>query len=139
MQTFDNCGGRPTYYSLLNLHVRNFWDQRSLGYFCPEMILKRAFKEDRRRWRRQWFNTSVQVFKESDQLDALGVTVSAGGMCLFMLSDLPLGSQVEVEFLPPRSQELVRVSGTVRSRALYLYGIEFLHNSIQDAPAHLGA
>lgn len=103
------------------------------------MILKRAFKPDRRRWRRQWFNTSVQVFKESDQLDALGVTVSAGGMCLFMLSDLPLGSQVEVQFLPPRSQELVRMSGTVRSRALYLYGIEFLADTNRGEPAHLGA
>jgi PilZ domain-containing protein len=103
------------------------------------MILKRAFKADRRRWRRQWLNTSVQVFKESDQLDALGVTVSAGGMCLFMLSDLPLGSQVEVQFLPPRAQETVRVPGTVRSRALYLYGIEFLRDSSQEAPAHLGA
>jgi hypothetical protein len=72
-------------------------------------------------------------------MDALGVTVSAGGMCLFMLSDLPLGSQVEVQFLPPRSQELVRMSGTVRSRALYLYGIEFLQDSKQDAPAYLRA
>jgi hypothetical protein len=104
------------------------------------MILKRAFKMDRRRWHRQWLNTSVQVFKEAAQLDALGVTLSPGGMSLFTLSNLPIGSQVEVEFLPPRSQEPVRVAGTVRSRALYLYGIEFLLESDRrpDLPSHLG-
>ena len=123
----------------MEVHVRNFRDKGCLSYFCPEMILKRAFKPDRRRWRRQWFNTSVQVFRESDQLDALGVTVSAGGMCLFMLSDLPLGSQVEVQFLPPRSHELVRMAAMVRSRALYLYGIEFLQESNENVPAHLRA
>lgn len=103
------------------------------------MILKR--KADRRRWPRQWLNTSVQVFKESAQLDGLGVTLSPGGMSLFTLSNLPVGSQVEVEFLPPRSQEPVRVAGTVRSRALYLYGIEFLLESDQgqSSPAHLDA
>jgi len=104
------------------------------------MILKRAFKTDRRRWHRQWLNTSVQVFKEAAQLDALGVTLSPGGMSLFTLSNLPIGSQVEVEFLPPRSQEPVRVAGTVRSRALYLYGIEFLLESGRrpELPAHIG-
>jgi hypothetical protein len=105
------------------------------------MILKRAFKTDRRRWRRQWLNTSVRVFKESTQLDALGVTLSAGGMSLFTLSNLPVGTQVELQFLPPRSQEPVRIAGTVRSRALYLYGIEFLleFDRRQGAAAHLDA
>jgi hypothetical protein len=40
-----------------------------------------------------------------------------------------VGSQIQVELLPPRSTELVRVSGIVRHRALYLYGIEFLVDS----------
>ena|SRR5215469_12387262 len=93
------------------------------------MFLTRAFKHDRRRWPRQWFNTSVQIFKESAQLDARGVTLSSGGMSLITLSNLPVGSQVDVEFMPPSSQGIVRLSATVRSRALYLYGIEFLSNS----------
>ena len=93
------------------------------------MNLIRSFRSDRRRWRREWLRTSVQVFKESTQLDALGVTLSPGGMSLFTLSNLPLGSEVEVEFVPPRSHEMVRRSGTVRSRALYLYGIEFVADS----------
>jgi hypothetical protein len=95
------------------------------------MFLMRAFKHDRRRWPRQWFNTSVQIFKESAQMDARGVTLSSGGMSLITLSNLPLGSHVDVEFMPPSSQEIVRLSGTVRSRALYLYGIEFRANSDQ--------
>lgn len=93
------------------------------------MSLKRAFRSERRRWQRQWFNTSVHVFRESAQLDARGVTLSPGGMSLITLSNLPLGSRVDVEFLPPQSRETVRLSGTVRSRALYLYGIEFAMDS----------
>lgn len=64
-------------------------------------------------------------------MDALGINLSDVGMCLFTLADLPLGSQVQVEFLPPRHEERVLVNGTVRHRALYLYGVEFLKNSDQ--------
>ena len=75
-------------------------------------------------------------------MDARGVTLSSGGMSLITLSNLPVGCQVDVEFMPPSSQEIVRVSGTVRSRALYLYGIEFLANSNQrqrSAATHASA
>ncbi len=90
------------------------------------MILKRSPKPDRRRRQRQLLNTSVQVFTGSGRIDALAINVSNVGMGLFTLANLPLGSQVQVEFLPPGSKERVRMSGTVRYRALYLYGIEFL-------------
>ena len=95
------------------------------------MIFKRSFKADRRRQSRQLLNTSVQVFTESAHLSALGINVSDAGMCLFLMANLPLGSQVEVEFLSPRSTVRVRVSGIVRFRALYLYGVEFLLDSDQ--------
>src|SRR5260370_330642 len=52
-------------------------------------------------------------------------------MCLFAIASLPLGSQIQIEFLPPRCLERVRVCGTVRHRAVYLYGIEFLVDSDQ--------
>jgi hypothetical protein len=90
------------------------------------MILKNEPTQNRRRRQRQLLNTSVQVFTGSANVDALGINLSDVGMCLFAMANLPLGSQIQVEFLPPRSQERVRVSGTVRHRALYLYGIEFL-------------
>jgi hypothetical protein len=108
------------------MDVRNFYVATRLHYVLCKMFLQRVFRPERRRWPRHWFNTSVQVFKESAQLDARGVTLSDGGMSLITLSNLPLGAQVEVEFLPPRSRDTVRLAGRVRSRALYLYGIEFL-------------
>jgi hypothetical protein len=105
------------------------------------MILKTKPTPDRRRQKRQLLNTSVQVFTESAQMDALGINLSEVGMCLFAIANLPLGSQVQVEFLPARAAERVRVSGTVRHRALYLYGIEFLQDSDQreDDDAEVGA
>ena len=93
------------------------------------MIFERTFKPDRRRRKRQLLNTSVQVFTESADLNALGINLSEVGMCLFTMANLPVGSQIQVEFLPPRSTELVRVSGIVRHRALYLYGVDFLVDS----------
>jgi len=89
------------------------------------MILKPNFK-DRRRRQRQLLNTSVQVFTGSAHLHAVGINLSDVGMCLFSLANLRLGSQIEVEFVPPGADEPVREYGTVRHRALYLYGIEFL-------------
>jgi len=94
------------------------------------MFLSRNFTADRRRWPRHGLNTRVHVLAGSVQLDGRGIKLSEGGMCLFTLSHLDLGSEVQLEFLPPRSEKPVRVSGTVRSRALYLYGIEFQ----SDAP-----
>jgi PilZ domain len=99
------------------------------------MLLKRNPKQDRRRQQRQLLNTSVQIFTGSAHVDALGINLSDVGMCLFVIADLPLGSQIQVEFLPPRCKKRVRVSGTVRHRALYLYGIEF----VVDLDRHPGS
>jgi PilZ domain len=96
------------------------------------MIFKRS-KPERRRRKRQLLNTGVQVFTEFAQIDALGINLSDLGMCLFTLANLSLGSQIQVEFLPPQSAQLVRVPGIVRHRALYLYGVEFLLDSDQGS------
>ena len=91
------------------------------------MILKP--KQNRRRRPRQLLNTAVQVFTESARVDALGINLSDVGMCLFAIANLPVGSQIQIEFLPPRSKERIRVCATVRHRAFYLYGVEFLVES----------
>ena len=96
------------------------------------MFLKRNSKYDRRRRQRQFLNTSVQVFSGSAKVDALGINLSDVGMCLFAIANLPLGSQIQIEFLPPRCAERVLVSGIVRHRAVYLYGIEFLADPDQS-------
>lgn len=97
------------------------------------MFLKRNFKQDRRRRKRQLLNTSVRVFTKSGWIEAVGINISDVGMCLFMIANLPVDSQIQIELLPPRCTERMRVWGTVRHRALYLYGIEFLVGSDQHA------
>lgn len=97
------------------------------------MIFKRSFKTDRRRRRRQLVNTSVKVFTESVRVDAVGINISDAGMGLFAIAHLPLASQIQLEFLLPEGREPVRLSGIVRHRALYLYGIEFLPDPDQNA------
>ena len=103
------------------LRVEHGRKRLRLRYLVPiggRMILKRNIKQSTRRSQREWLNTSVEVLAGSAQMDALGINLSEGGMCLFTLANLPLGSQIQVEFLPPRSQERVRVQGTVHHRAL---------------------
>ena len=95
------------------------------------MILKGKSKPDRRRRQRQLLNTSVRVWMGAAHVEALGINLSHSGMCLFAIAKLPLGSRIEVEFVPPGCRERVRVEGTVRHRALYLYGIEFSTGSDQ--------
>ena len=81
---------------------------------------------DRRRRKRQLLNTSVRVLTEKGWIDALGINISDVGMGLFAVANLQIDSQVVVE-LPGRDREQrVRLSGVVRHRALYLYGIEFV-------------
>lgn len=99
------------------------------------MFLRRNFKQDRRRRNRQLLNTSVRVFTKSGCLEALGINISDHGMCLFTLANLPVNSQIQLEFLPPQCPKRMRISGTVRHRALYLYGIEFQASPDQN-PKH---
>ena len=68
----------------------------------------------------------MEVFTDSAQVKAVGVNISEGGMCLFAVANLHIGSPIEVAFRKPESRERVHLHGTVRHRALYLYGVEFL-------------
>ncbi len=91
------------------------------------MLYKR--QRERRRWKRQWFNGSVRLLSASAHIDGLGITVSPGGMYLFAIADLPIGTPVSLEFQPPYGRETVTVRGTIRHRTIYLYGIEFDQSS----------
>ena len=97
--------------------------------------------KDRRRRRRQMLNTSVRVTCGDLRLHALGINLSDVGMCLFAVAHLDVGSKIEVEFVPPESREALRVHGTVKHRALYLYGIEFLNSCshVAESLAGVGA
>jgi hypothetical protein len=80
-----------------------------------------------RRWPRQWWNSSVEVFTSSAHVKALGMNISAGGMGLFAVANLHVGSPIEIEFESPQSGKRHRLRGIVRHRALYLYGVEFVN------------
>ena len=83
-------------------------------------------KQDRRHRKRQLLNTSVRVITNVGAIDALGINISEGGMGLFAIANLPLGSHIDVEFRTADAPaEFTRVAATVRHRALYLYGIAF--------------
>ena len=88
-------------------------------------------KPDRRRRKRQLFNTSVRVFTNGGCLDGLGINVSDVGMCVFAIANLTVGSQVDVEFLPPGGAPKMRIPALVRHRALYLYGVEFQEPEVE--------
>lgn len=103
------------------------------------MFFKRDFKQERRRGRRQLLNTSVQVFTGSIHVEGVGINLSEVGMCLFTVTNFPVGTRLEVEFLTNKGEEPVRASAVVRHRALYLYGLEFLQPLEQDSNGWLDA
>jgi hypothetical protein len=87
-------------------------------------------QENRRRWERYAFDASVRVvvdpLTDKAGIDGRGIKLGPGGMCLFAPVDVAIGAQIGVEFIDSRSREPVRVHATVRNRAVYLYGVEFL-------------
>lgn len=90
------------------------------------MIPSLSTTPERRRWKREWLNRSVRVLTPTVEIRGYGIKVSKGGMYLFAVANLPIGFEVTVEYEQPRSNELVRIPGTIRHRAVYLYGLEFV-------------
>ena len=91
---------------------------------------------NRRRWERQPFDAPLRVVvdhsAEKTIVHARGVRLSEGGICLFAAANLPVGSQIKVEFTNPRTDESIRVRGKIRNRTVYLYGVEFLSDEFDD-------
>ncbi len=85
---------------------------------------------NRRRWERRPFDAPLRLVMDQSTgkaaVEARGVRLSPGGICLFAAANLPVGSDIKVEFNNPRTHEPVRVRGKVRNRTVYLYGVEFL-------------
>jgi hypothetical protein len=52
--------------------------------------------------------------------------MSAGGIYLFALADLPPEGEIKIEFTADAPESRFSRSGVIRHRALYLYGVEFL-------------
>lgn len=97
--------------------------------------LPKLIRRDRRRWKRYWFNGSIQVWSGNRRIDGIGIQVSRGGMYLFAIADLAVGGEIKVAFTEPSSQERIELKGAVRNRAVYLYGIEFFAPEHREAEA----
>jgi PilZ domain len=91
------------------------------------MLLKLANRE-RRRWLRIPLTAPVRIMSGTTTVQGFAITLSEGGMYLFAVANLPIGEMVEVEFKSPNAEELIRILGMIRNRAVYLYGLEFLGN-----------
>jgi len=97
------------------------------------VTLKHAHRQ-KRRWRRSSLNAPVRILTPALVIDGFGIKLSEGGMYLFAAANLPIGDTVGVEFKTPNSQRLVRAFGTIRSRAVYLYGLEFVPRGFSHHP-----
>ncbi|HLK34244.1 MAG TPA: PilZ domain-containing protein [Terriglobales bacterium] len=96
----------------------------------------------KRRWPRQKVDVPVRLvlhgYNQTFLVEGCGNELSDGGMLVFAGLQLPVGREVEVEFLLPRSGEPLRIPATIRDRDRYLYGLEFTGNpELQDQIARL--
>lgn len=89
-------------------------------------MLKKIFGRDRRRAERYWFNRSLRVITDSGIIEGQGVCISESGMCVFSLTALPVGARIDIEMPMPPQGKILRMPASVRYRAVYLYGIEFI-------------
>jgi len=91
---------------------------------------------DERRWQRREVDVPLHVV--ADNLAGTGVIlgrgtkISEGGICLFALANLAIGAHIDVELIAAHCDAPIRVSGIVRNRVVYLYGIEFLIDQQKD-------
>jgi PilZ domain len=68
----------------------------------------------------------------ADVILGRGTKLSAGGICFFALANLAIGSRIDVELIESLCDKPMRVSGVIRNRVVYLYGVEFLINQPAD-------
>jgi hypothetical protein len=90
----------------------------------------------KRRWERHLIDVSTRVVADDltggDMIVGRGSEMSEGGIRLFAVADLPIGTQINVELIDSPCGSPVRVRGIVRNRQVYLYGIEFLIHDQED-------
>ena len=61
-----------------------------------------------------------------------GTDISGGGLAVSADIDLPVGTQIGVEFTPPYSDQSISFRGFVRNRDGYRYGVEFITENDED-------
>lgn len=92
---------------------------------------------DTRRWRRHALDVPVRVIVATPGTtklyDGRGNELSEGGMAVTAGVELEPGRDVAIEFTPPFSGLPIRVRGTVRHRAGYRYGVEFVTENSEES------
>jgi hypothetical protein len=100
------------------------------------MALNRQPAGDKRRWERRPVDMPIRVVADdmtgSGVIAGRGTKMSAGGICLFALANLAIGAQIDVELVDSHCVTPVRISGIVRNRVAYLYGVEFVIDQPED-------
>ncbi len=89
--------------------------------------------KEQRQSPRQWVTVPVLIRNDGLRIEGLSINISEGGIYVFAAAKLAVGTQIDLEFRLPNSKQAVRTCGTVRRRAVYLYGIEFSKEDIAPA------
>jgi hypothetical protein len=91
-----------------------------------------------RRWPRFKANIAVQVRVTTQgptrtvACEGQGADISAGGLALTLDLNLPVGTQIGVEFTPPYSEHPLMFRCFVRNRDGNRYGVEFITENDED-------
>jgi hypothetical protein len=92
--------------------------------------VNRQLAGDKRRWERRLVDVPIRVvandLRGAGIIAGRGTKMSEGGICLFALANLAIGAQIDVELVDSHCVTPVRISGIVRNRVVYLYGVEFV-------------
>jgi c-di-GMP-binding flagellar brake protein YcgR len=92
----------------------------------------------RRRWPRFSVDMPVQLTVKTQgptkvlTWEGQGSDISCGGLAVTVESDLPIGSQIQVEFVPPNSTRPMSFRCFVRNRDAHRYGVEFITENDED-------
>ena len=82
--------------------------------------------EVRRRSHRQWIAVPVRIRVGGLRVDGMTINLSEHGVYLFVVTNLSIGTEIEILYRPPGRKNSICTSGIVRRRAVFLYGVEFL-------------
>lgn len=89
-----------------------------------------------RRWTRYPVSLSLRVRVPTDSgqefMLAHGRDVSQGGMAVYVPAELEPGDTVLLELIFPGLQQPIRLSGSVKNRTGFKYGVEFNQPTLQQ-------
>src|SRR5512142_645123 len=90
-----------------------------------------------RRWPRSKIHVPVTVvvrkWDKTQFVQAWGKDLNEGGIAVFAGTELRIGQVVEISFTPPYQGLPLAARTAVRNRRGYIYGLEFLSETREDA------